>query len=378
MIQKPQGGQFVIGDGRLSGYIAVALAVLSLFGVLAFHFPQYLTTPELRQSYDVDVIRHIMFAALVVSGALGLWNMIRNVNKRAALIAWALVSIAIMLGGHRVEVGNFPDHTPYLGLDWFILDLLGSTLIFVFIEKLFPFRKQAVLRDEWQTDTQHFLINHLMIGFSLLAANQFVTQFFGWAVSDVLQQWVQAMPWWLQLLAVLLFADLMQYSLHRAYHEVPYLWRFHSVHHSVETMDWLAGSRQHILELIVTRSFVLTPIFVFGFDKSVIDTYIIIVGFQAVFNHANANIHVGWLKYIVVTPQFHHWHHASDKAAIDRNYAAHFSFIDYLFKTAVLGQEKWPEKYGIVGGGMPEGWLKQQGYPFNKKKKRSEKLANDV
>jgi sterol desaturase/sphingolipid hydroxylase (fatty acid hydroxylase superfamily) len=212
-----------------------------------------------------------------------------------------------------------------------------------------------------------------MIGFALLAANQFVTQFFGWAVSDALQQWVQAMPWWLQLLAVLLFADLMQYSLHRAYHEVPYLWRFHSVHHSVETMDWLAGSRQHFLELLATRCFVLTPIFVFGFEKSVIDTYIIIVGFQAVFNHANANVHVGWLKYIIVTPQFHHWHHASDKAAIDRNYAAHFSFIDYLFKTAVRGQKKWPEKYGIVGGGMPEGWVKQQAYPFNrKKKKRSE------
>lgn len=370
MITKPQGGQFVIGDGRLSGYIAVALASLSLLGVLAFHFPQYLTTPELRQSYDVDVIRIIMFAALVISGALGLWNIIRNVNKRAALIAWVLVSIAIMLGGHRIEVGDFPDHTPYLGLDWFILDLLGSTLIFVFIEKIIPYRKQAVLREEWQTDTQHFLVNHLLIGFALLAANQFVTQFFGWAVSDVLQQAVQSMPWWLQLFVVLLFADLMQYSLHRAYHEVPYLWRFHSVHHSVETMDWLAGSRQHFLELVVTRCFVLTPIFVFGFEKSVVDTYIIIVGFQAVFNHANANIHVGWLKYIIVTPQFHHWHHASDKAAIDRNYAAHFSFIDYLFKTAVRGQDKWPKKYGIVGGGMPESWIKQQTYPFTKSKKK--------
>lgn len=369
MIKEPKGGQFTIGDGRLSGYIAVTLAVLSFLGVIAFHFPQYLTTPELRQSYDVNTIRTIMFTALVLSGALGLWNVIRNVNKRAGFVAWAFVFITIALGGHRVEVGDFPDHSPYLGLDWFILDLLGSTLIFVLIEKLIPHRDQAVLRDEWQTDMQHFLINHLIIGFTLLAANQFVTQFFGWAVSDTIQAGVQSMPWWLQLFTVLLFADLMQYSLHRAYHEVPFLWRFHSVHHSVESMDWLAGSRQHILELILTRCFVLVPIFVLGFDKTVIDTYIIIVGFQAVFNHANANIHVGWLKYIIVTPQFHHWHHASDKAAIDRNYAAHFSFIDYMLGTAIHGEGRWPKFYGIVGGGMPSGWIKQQVYPFNKPKK---------
>lgn len=370
ILNKLSGGAFKIGDGRLSGYIAVALAVLAFLGVLAFHFPQYLTTPELRQSYDVTVIRYVMFVGLVISGSLGLWNIIRNVNKRAALIAWFFVVVTIALGGHRVEVGDFADNTPYLGLDWFILDLLGSTLIFVFIEKLFPFRKQPTLRPEWQTDLQHFLINHLIIGFALLAANQFVSTFFGWAISEQIQTWIVSMPWWVQLIVVLLFADLMQYSLHRAYHEVPFLWRFHSVHHSVESMDWLAGSRQHIAELIVTRCFVLVPIVVFGFEKTVIDAYIIIVGFQAVLNHANVNINIGWLRYIIVTPQFHHWHHASDKAAIDRNYAAHFSFIDYVFGTAVTGQNKWPKDYGIVGGGMPQGWLKQQVYPFAKKTKQ--------
>ncbi|MDP2561961.1 sterol desaturase family protein [Psychrobium sp. 1_MG-2023] len=369
MLNKLDGGSFKVGDGRLSGYMAVALAVLSFFGVIAFHFPEYLTTPQLRQSYDVNVIRHVMFVALVISGSLGLWNIIRNVNKRAAVIAWCFISVTIALGGHRVEVGDFPDNTPYLGLDWFILDLLGSTLIFVLIEKLFPFRKQPVLRPEWQTDLQHFLINHLIIGFALIAGNQFVNVFFGWAVSDAIQSSVQQLPWLGQLFLVLLMADLVQYTLHRAYHEVPFLWRFHSVHHSVESMDWLAGSRQHIAELIVTRCFVLTPIFVFGFEKSVIDAYIIIVGFQAVFNHANVNINIGWLRYILVTPQFHHWHHASDKAAIDRNYAAHFSFIDYILKTAVTGESKWPKAYGIVGGGMPQGWLKQQFYPWLKRRK---------
>jgi sterol desaturase/sphingolipid hydroxylase (fatty acid hydroxylase superfamily) len=67
----------------------------------------------------------------------------------------------------------------------------------------------------------------------------------------------------------------MEYATHRAYHEVPWLWKFHAVHHSVKTLDWLAGSRLHLLEITVTRVAVLAPLFLLGFEKSVIDTYII-------------------------------------------------------------------------------------------------------
>ena len=74
-------------------------------------------------------------------------------------------------------------------------------------------------------------------------------------------------------------------------------------------MDWLAGSRQHMLELLITRTLVLAPIYVLGFSKEVIDAYIVIVGFQAVFNHANVSVRLGPLRYLIVTPNFHHWHH---------------------------------------------------------------------
>ena len=54
---------------------------------------------------------------------------------------------AVALGGSSVPVGNFADNTPYIGLDWFILDLLGSTLLFIVIEKMFPLYKgQPVFR----------------------------------------------------------------------------------------------------------------------------------------------------------------------------------------------------------------------------------------
>lgn len=358
-----------IGEGNISGYVACFLAILSCLGVLAFHFPEYLTTPELRKSYSVDFLRQLMFAALLLSGSLGLLNFVRNTNKRLGATAWFFILLAIMFGGPNVEVKEFASDTPYIGLDWFILDLLGSTLIFIVIEKLLPHRKdQKILRSEWRGDLNHFFVNHLIIGFVLLVTNHFVHYGFGWAVSSTVQGYIEQTSFLVQLFLIILVADLMQYWVHRAYHEIPLLWRFHGVHHSAKEMDWLAGSRQHILEILVTRSLVLTPIFVLGFSQQIISLYVIIVGLQAVFNHANVRVKFGWLKYFMVTPQFHHWHHASDKAAIDRNYAAHFSFLDYAFGTAVKGQKEWPQAYGVVGDYMPVGMLKQQVYPFKRTK----------
>ncbi|NMP16687.1 sterol desaturase family protein [Thalassotalea sp. Y01] len=362
--------EFRFGEGAISGYLACMLAILSFFGVVAFHFPQYLSTPELRANYDVEILRQVMFYGMVLSGSLGLLNFVRNTNKRLGAVAWLFLIITMMLGGHTVEIGDFPDNTPYIGLDWFILDLLGSTLIFIFIEKLLPHRKeQPILRDDWKTDLHHFFVNHLLVGFVLLVTNHFVHGAFGWAQSDSIKSMIEQMPLVLQVLFIILVADIFQYVTHRLYHEVPFFWRFHAIHHSAKKMDWLAGSRQHFLELIVTRCLVLTPIFILGFSKAVIDIYVIIVGIQAVFNHANVRIKFGWLQYIIVTPQFHHWHHSSDKAAIDRNYAAHFSFLDYLLGTAVKDEKEWPDEYGVVGDYVPDGMVKQQMFPFKSQPK---------
>ena len=58
------------GRGLISGVIALSLAILCFLGVLAFHIPEYLTTPQLRKRYNVDVIRQIMFGALVIAGGI--------------------------------------------------------------------------------------------------------------------------------------------------------------------------------------------------------------------------------------------------------------------------------------------------------------------
>lgn len=359
-------GELKPGQGIVTGVLALSLAFLCLLGVLAFRFPEYLTTPQLRKSYDVAFMRQLLFWSMVAAGGLSLVNIAFNRSRWLSGFAFLLVVLAALLGGHKVEVDpNFPDHTPYIGLDWFILDLLGSALIFIFIEKLFALRKdQPVFRPEWQTDFHHFLVNHMVVGFVLLATNLIVHKFFGWAAHDGVRGWVAHLPFWAGLFLIILVADLVQYWTHRAYHEVPLLWRLHAVHHSVKSMDWLAGSRQHILELLITRTLVLAPIYVLGFSKEVIDAYIVIVGFQAVFNHANVSVRLGPLRYLIVTPNFHHWHHSQDREALDRNYAAHFAFLDHIFGTAVKSDREWPKDYGVLGDYVPNGFVRQFKFPF--------------
>jgi len=360
-------GELEFGIGLISGVFALTLGILCVLGVLAFHFPEYLTTPELRHQYSVDVLRKVLFVSLIAAGGIALANIVLGKRRNLNIAALCLVLLAVAGGGSRVPVGDFPDHTPYIGLDWFILDLLGSTLIFVMLEKLFPlYKTQTVFRKEWQTDLAHFIVNHFLVGLILLTVNFLIHRVFGWMVRGDFQDMVRQISFVPQLLLCILVADLMQYWTHRAYHEIPFLWKFHSIHHSAKTMDWLAGSRMHVLELVFTRVCVLGPLYVFGFEKSVMDAYIIVVGFQAVFNHANVHLPWGPLRYLIVTPDFHHWHHSSDRVALDRNYSAHFAFLDHLFRTVVKTDEKFPKDYGVVGDYVPEGFVKQQLFPLKK------------
>lgn len=90
---------------------------------------------------------------------------------------------------------------------------------------------------------------------------------------------VQAQPIWLQFIELLIVVDFTTYWLHRAMHEVNFLWRFHAIHHSTEHMDWLASSRLHIVEVLMTRFIATLPIFLLGFNTSAVFAYLIFISF---------------------------------------------------------------------------------------------------
>ena len=139
--------------GRISGSIGVFLGALSVLGVLCFHFPEYLTTPELRAVYDVEVMRYLLTGAMLLSAGLGGWAILRWGAKRIGFTAVCLTLLAVWLGGANVEVGEYEQPVVSFGLDWLILALFANALMFIFIERVWPHDEdQLTLRAEWRLD----------------------------------------------------------------------------------------------------------------------------------------------------------------------------------------------------------------------------------
>lgn len=356
--------ELVFGKGTISAVISLSLSILSFLAVLAFYFPDYLTTPELRGFYSESLARSLLFIGIISAAFFAILNAILSKRLLFASFSFVLLMVTVLLGGHTVPVGEVNSGNIYFGFDFFILNLILFAFVFIFIEKTMGHDKeQLIFRDEWQTDLAYFTFNHILIGIFLVIVNTFVAQF-EFAMYQPLQEFVSSLHFIVQFLLVMLVADLVQYWSHRAYHEIPFLWRFHAVHHSSEEMDWIAGSRVHVVELLLTRMLILLALVLCGFSLPVVNAYIAFVAFQAVFDHANVSVNPGWLRYVFVTPNFHHWHHSQDREALDKNYAAHYSFLDYLFGTAVNSQKMWPERYGVLGGYVPKGIFKQFFWPF--------------
>jgi lathosterol oxidase len=127
-------------------------------------------------------------------------------------------------------------------------------------------------------------------------------------------------------------------------------------------MDWLAGSRLHLVDIVVTRGLSFVPLYVLGFAPTAVYAYLVFVSFVAVFIHANVRFDLGPLDWLVATPRFHHWHHAAHP--VDKNFAVHLPWIDQLFGTAYLPDRQWPDVYGIDGQPVPEGYWHQLVWPF--------------
>src|SRR6188474_486530 len=167
------------GTGWWSGVLSAFFGVLALGAVICLHFPQLLSSPEIRPYYSMNVLRITILAVIAMLLALG----------------------ATLLGGASVEI-NEPLHDGMaIGLDWFLLDLLLMTLIFSPIEVLWPaYPQQSVFRPEWLLDVGYFLSTHLPIRittFLILLPATHLTSVLG---NAGLQAAMGSLPWLVQFL----------------------------------------------------------------------------------------------------------------------------------------------------------------------------------
>ncbi|BCE00550.1 sterol desaturase family protein [Marinicellulosiphila megalodicopiae] len=355
--------EMTLYNGQLAGYISSFLGVFSFLAVLCFLFPTYLTTQTLREVYNPDFLKIMLQVGMWASILFAVICIVIERRRKLAIVGVLYTSWAHLLGGYSINYEQATDDVFSFGFDWLILAFIISAIICITLEKTFPkYKEQVVLRPKWKLDMVYFSVNHLLITGFMLVGNWGCHQF-SWAINEDFQAQIRTIPVILQFLIIFMCADFILYWSHRVFHIYPKLWKFHAVHHSTEHMDWLAGSRSHMVHSVFERSLIMLLLFLLGADKTVVDTYIIFAATQAVLIHLNSDLPVGWLRFILVTPQFHHWHHASDQPAIDTNFAAHTVLFDRLFGTYHMPIKYWPKKYGTTKP-LPQTYIGQFLYPF--------------
>lgn len=232
-------------------------------------------------------------------------------------------------------------------------------LVFVPLEKLFALRPMKVFRRGFLTDLTHLLVDNLLITVGLLAVIVVaVIPFFWLRHLDV----VGGLPTWASVTVAVFITLFGQYWAHRATHQVPLLWRFHSVHHSIEDMDWLASARLHPVDQIFTHGAVVLPLFLLGYSGGVFGGVVVFFTLLALFQHANVRLRFPVLRWVINTPEWHHWHHALDHEAINTNFGT--PVVDWLFGTAYMPKAKVPTGFGTTEPVPPVGYVRQLAYPF--------------
>ena len=246
-------------------------------------------------------------------------------------------------------------------MDW--RQILVLLLIFIPLERLLPNRpEQGIFRRHWVTDSVYLLVNGLLIRFLFLGLLALALTVIDRTVPDALQAQVGGLPIWVQLPIAILIADLGFYVHHRLFHSVPLLWRFHAIHHSIEDLDWLAAHRVHPVDQLASSSLSLLPLFALGFSTDVIALHALIYFVHSHLLHANTRLRLGPLEWLVASPHFHHWHHAAEHAAFDRNFGGQTLIWDRLLGTLRL-PESFPEGYGAADP-VPSDYLRQLAWPF--------------
>ena len=231
--------------------------------------------------------------------------------------------------------------------------------LFVPLEKVFALRRQRTFRPGLLTDLTHILVNSVLTTIAVLVLVIAAAIPFVWLRRMDL---VGGLPEWGAIALAAVVVAVANYWGHRLTHTVPFLWRFHSVHHSIEQMDWVASGRLHPLDQAFTQAFTVLPLVLLGYGAGVFGGVAVFITLLALFQHANVRLRFPGVRWVINTPEWHHWHHAIDVDAHDKNFG--LPVVDKLFGTAYLPKGARPVGFGTTSPVPADGYLRHLAYPF--------------
>lgn len=234
--------------------------------------------------------------------------------------------------------------------------IAGWAVIIVSLERLFPYKPQKFFRKGfWMDLVLYTLVQSYVLGFVVNGTIRWLDDHTAFETWSVVGDW----PIWVQLLFFIVTHDLYIYLMHRAQHSNKVLWRTHEAHHSVEDVDWVAGSRSHAIEIVVNGIVEFAPIALLGAAPEVWLMKATVSATWGMWIHSNIDVKTGWLQKIINGPEMHRWHHAKDMPHPAVNFATKLAFWDWILGTAYLPKHKL-EGYGLWGDpAYPQNYIGQ-------------------
>ena len=263
-----------------------------------------------------------------------------------------------------------------LHIENYFYGLILISIIVFGLEIVFPWRKnQPILRKDFWLDIFYMFFNFFILNLIVLIAlsnvteqifNDFLSNFRLQSASLAIVD-LSKYPKIISLLIFFIVTDFVQWNTHRILHRVPFLWKFHKIHHSVKEMGFAAHLRYNWLEPVVYKSLQYIPIALIG-GFSIQDVFI--VHFITItighLNHANLGWDYGVFKYVFNNPKMHIWHHSKEfHNKYGSNFALSLSVWDYIFKTDYIPKDGRDIELGFQGDeDFPDQFIKQQIYPL--------------
>lgn len=227
----------------------------------------------------------------------------------------------------------------------FVVILISASLI-IYAEKKFPYVKgQKLFRKGFFNDFILYTVVQSYVAGVIIA---WFIEFLGTYTIFRNVSLFKDTPIWLQCLIFFLTHDFYIYWFHRLQHKSKILWRIHEAHHSSHEVDWLSGSRSHIIEILINQTVEFAPIVLLGAAPEVALFKGSIDAVWGMYIHSNINIQSGRLQYIVNGPEMHRWHHANEEQAIDKNFSTKLAMWDWIFGTAYFPKGRQPKHYGLT------------------------------
>lgn len=262
-----------------------------------------------------------------------------------------------------------------LGVGSLLIALLVLGLVFGLLERVRPGAwRRPLLRRGIGTDLTYWFFGPLLarrlVGLALLLVlAPLALAAYGRIDRDVIMHGFGPVSRWPlvpQAVAILVLVDLLGYWMHRAFHAVPWLWKFHAVHHSSTELDWLSAVRVHPGNDLGMKLATALPVLALGFPPLAVAGIMPLLTLLAIAVHARVDWDFGPLRMLIVSPRFHRWHHSDERGARGCNFAGLLPLWDRLFGTCHLPRGVIPVSFGAGDTAVPEGVLRQLAFPFRR------------